>query len=43
MQLLFGGDNQGGYGVVHKVGIERLDCIANNIELARKTSKVDDK
>jgi hypothetical protein len=32
-------DNQGGYGVVHKVCIQRFDPIPNTIELARKTPK----
>jgi hypothetical protein len=41
---LLGGDNQGGYGVVHKVWIERFDHIPNIIELAGKsTPKMDDK
>jgi hypothetical protein len=40
---LSSGDNQGGYGVVCKVRIERFDHIPNVIELAGKTSKTDDK
>jgi hypothetical protein len=32
-------DNQGGYGVVHKVCIQRFDHIPNTIELAGKTPK----
>jgi hypothetical protein len=40
---LSSGNNQGGYGVVHKVRIKRLDCILSMIELAGKTPKTDDK
>jgi hypothetical protein len=40
---LLNGDNQRGYGVVCKVQIEIFDCILNMIELAGKTSKIDDK
>jgi hypothetical protein len=40
---LLGGDNHGGYGVVHKVQIERFDYIPHKIELAWKTPKTDDK
>jgi hypothetical protein len=40
---LLGGDNKGGYGVVHKVQIKRFNCIPNTIELAGKTSNMDDK
>jgi hypothetical protein len=32
-------DNQGGYGVVHKVCIQRFDHIPSTIELAGKTPK----
>ncbi len=41
--LLSSGNNQGGYGVVHKVQIERFDHIPNTIELVGKTPKIDDK
>ncbi len=34
---LLGGDNQGNYGVMHKVWIERFNHIPSMIELARKT------
>ncbi len=41
---LLGGDNQGGYGVVHKVQIKRFDHIPNTIELEGEiTPKMDDK
>jgi hypothetical protein len=40
---LLGGDNQGGYGVVRKMGIEIFNCIPSTIELAAKTPKMDDK
>ncbi len=40
---LSSGNNQGGYGVLHKVRIEIFDCIPNTIELVGKTSKMDDK
>ncbi len=40
---LSSGDNQGGYGVVHKVRFERFNHIPSMIKLARKTSKLDDK
>ncbi len=33
--LLSNGDNQGGYGVVQKVRIERFDYIPNTIKLTR--------
>jgi hypothetical protein len=36
---LLGMDNQSGYGVVHKVCIQRFDRIPSTIELARKTPK----
>ncbi len=38
--LLSGGDNKGGYGVVHKVWIKKSDHIPNMIKLARKTLKM---
>jgi len=37
---LSGGDNQGGYGVVHMV---QIDHIPNTIKLTKKTPKMDDK
>ncbi len=37
------GDNQGGYGVVRKVLIERFNYIPSMIELAGKTLKTNDK
>ncbi len=40
--MLSNGDNQGGYGVVQKVRIERFDYIPNTIKLTRKTLKIDD-
>jgi serine/threonine protein kinase len=40
---LSNGDNQGGYGVVHKVWIKRFDCIPRTIELVGKTPKTNDK
>jgi hypothetical protein len=40
---LLSGDNQGGYGVVHKVRIERFDHIPSIIELAKKTLETDHK
>ncbi len=40
---LLGGDNKGGYGVMHKVQIEIFNCIPSTIELTRKTPKMDDK
>jgi hypothetical protein len=40
---LWGGDNQGGYCVLHKVWIERFDHIPNTIELVGKTLKTYDK
>jgi hypothetical protein len=40
---LSSGDNSSGYGVVHKVWIEKFDCIPNTIELAGKTPKMVDK
>ncbi len=40
---LSSGDNQGGYGVVRKLQIERLDRILSMIELVGKTPKADDK
>jgi hypothetical protein len=43
MLPLLSGDNQGGYGVVHKVWIERFDRIPSTIELAKKTLKMDHK
>ncbi len=41
--LLLGMNNQGGYGVVCKVWIEKFDHIPNTIELAKKTPKIYDK
>jgi len=40
---LLNGNNHGGYGVVHKVWIERFDYIPNTIELVGKTPKMNDK
>jgi hypothetical protein len=40
---LLGGDNHGGYGVVHKVRIKKFNHIPSTIELAGKASKMDDK
>jgi hypothetical protein len=40
---LSSGNNQGDYGVVRKVQIERFDHIPSMIELAGKTPKIDDK
>jgi hypothetical protein len=40
---LSSGNNQGSYGVVHKVLIKRFDCIPSTIELAGKTLKTNDK
>jgi hypothetical protein len=40
---LLGGDNHGGYGVVHKVRIERFDRIPNMIEFTKKTLKMNNK
>jgi hypothetical protein len=40
---LLSGNNHGGYGVVHKVQIERLNRILGMIELAGKTPKTNDK
>jgi hypothetical protein len=40
---LSGGNNQGGYGVVHKVQIKRFNHIPSAIELAGKTLKAYDK
>ncbi len=40
---LLGGDNKGGYGVVHNVWIKRFDCISSTIELVEKTPKTNDK
>jgi hypothetical protein len=37
---LSGGDNQGGYGIVHMV---QIDHIPNTIKLTKKTPKMDDK
>ncbi len=37
---LLGGDNQGGYGMVHMV---RIDHIPSTIKLTKKTPKMDDK
>jgi hypothetical protein len=36
-------DNQGGYDVMHRVLMERFDCIPSTIELVRKTPKTYDK
>jgi hypothetical protein len=36
-------DNEGGYDVVHRVLIERFDCIPSTIELVRMTHKTYDK
>jgi hypothetical protein len=38
-----GGDNHGGYSVVHKVQIKRFNHILSTIELVGKMPKVDDK
>ncbi len=40
--LLSNGDNQGDYGVVQKVRIERFNYIPNTIKLTRKTLKTND-
>jgi hypothetical protein len=40
---LLGGDNHGGYGVVHKVRIKKFNHIPSTIELAGKALKMDDK
>ncbi len=40
---LLNGNNQGGYGVVHKVQIERFNHIQNTIDLMGKTVKKDGK
>jgi hypothetical protein len=40
---LLGRDNQGGYGVVHKMRIERFNHIPSTIELAGNTPKTYDK
>jgi hypothetical protein len=40
---LLGGDNQGGYGMVHKMRIERFNHILSTIELAGNTPKTYDK
>jgi hypothetical protein len=41
--LLLGGDNQGDFGVVHKMWIERFNHIPSTIELAGNTPKTYDK
>jgi hypothetical protein len=41
--LLLGGDNQGCYGVVHKMRIERFNHIPSTIELMGITPKTYDK
>jgi hypothetical protein len=40
---LLSGDNKSGYGVVHKVWIERFNHIPSTIKLPRKILKIDDK
>jgi hypothetical protein len=40
---LLNGNNQGGYGVVCKVQIERFNCTPNTIELVGKTLKMNNK
>jgi hypothetical protein len=40
---LLNGDNQGGYGVVCKVGIEIFICIPSTIELVGNKLKMNDK
>jgi hypothetical protein len=40
---LLGGDNHGGYGVVCKVQIKKLDYIQNTIELVGKIPKMNGK
>jgi hypothetical protein len=40
---LLGGNNQGGYGVVHKMRIQRFNHILSTIELTRNTPKTYDK
>jgi hypothetical protein len=40
---LLGGDNQGVFGVVHKMWIERFNHIPSTIELAGNTPKTYDK
>jgi hypothetical protein len=42
MYPLLGGKSSG-YGVMHKVRIERFDLILNTIELVGNTSKIHDK
>jgi hypothetical protein len=43
MLPLFGMDNQGGHGVVHKVWSETFDLIPSTIGLTRKIPKTNDK
>jgi hypothetical protein len=40
---LLGGDNQGGYGVVHHMRIKRFNCIPSMIEFVKKTLKTNNK
>jgi len=40
---LLGLNNQNGYGVVHKVRIEKFDCNLNTIELVNITPKINKK